>query len=335
MHPDQFNISNEDFEKAMHEIDADLRAESPIFRGREVRGWAMFCQRFGLDEVRMDHPLSQRIYAWFHAMYGDRLNIDFDLGKTVVHLNGDLYPLRCVRSFGTVIVICSPSMLGMNLGPKLRTDGTRPILNILDFVLGLTPAMARRLSFDHCKVILQSYCEAFLTFLGLESAFGQRYIKEAIDDCQMSVESLFLRTPNYGLSRYSSLQAVEKTLKSFILSKGKAPAFTHRLISLTNEAYTLGLPELDKNRIADVQCAASVRYDANGSTKDEAVIAHHSAFDIIREVVLHLPKKPGFQAVTDAKFQIDNSSEKTPAAGLVNLLRDVGQTTIAPPKTRA
>jgi hypothetical protein len=319
MHPDNFSISDADFENAMHEIDAELRAESPLFRGRELKGWMKFCIKFGLDEVRMDHPLSKRIYAWFTAMYGDRLNIDFDLGRTVVHLNSDLYAMRCVRSFGTVVAICSPTFFGVDLGSKVRTDGTRPASNILNYVSGLTAAMASRLSSDNCKVILDTYCEAFLTFLALEAVFDQKHIKEAIDDCQTAVDSLFMRIPNYGLSRYHSLQAVEKVLKSFLVSKGKSPAQVHSLSELTRTAYVLGLPELDPGRIDEVQCGGGVRYNASESTKDQAVIAHYSSFDLIREIGANLPRKGGYFTVVSAQFQIHNSSEVTPAAGLVNL----------------
>jgi hypothetical protein len=321
MHPDDFTISDADFEHAMHGIDAELRAESPLFRGREFKGWAKFCVKFGLDEVRMDHPLSQRIYAWFIAMYGDRLNVDFDLGKTVIHLNSDLYLMRCVRCFGTVIAICSPTFFGVDLGSKIRIDGTRPAANILNYDNDLTSARASRLSSEICQV-LDRYCQAFLTFLTLESVFAQKHIKEAIDDCQTAVESLFMRIPNYGLSRYHSLQAAEKVLKSFLVLKGNDPEKIHDLTKLTRMACALGLPELDRGRIDNVQCGGGVRYNASESTKDQAVSAHYSSFDLIREISAHLPRKGGYFAVVPAKFQIHNSSEITPAAGLVNLPKD-------------
>jgi len=287
MRLDDFIISDMIFDNAMHEIDAELRAESPIFRGREFRGWGKFCVKFDLDEVPMNHPLTQRIFAWFQSMYGDRLNINFDLGKTVINLNGDLYPIRCIRCYGTVDVICSSAMMGKDLGPRMRTGGTHPILNVLDVIPDLTRTMANRLTTEQCKAILDTYSNAFLTFLALESAFGQKHIKEAIDDCQMAIDNLFYRVPNYGMSRYSSLQAAEKTLKSFIHSKGETPRYKHDLSSLAKRAYELGLPELETSRIADVQCDANTRYNAAASTKDQALSAHYSSFDLIRKILPH------------------------------------------------
>ena len=72
----------------------------------------------------MSHSFSQRIFDWFKRLYDDRLNLDGNLGATVVDIKGDLYGVRGVRFSGAMYVICVPALIGRKLR-HVTPQGTR------------------------------------------------------------------------------------------------------------------------------------------------------------------------------------------------------------------
>jgi hypothetical protein len=101
----------------------------------------------------------------------------------------------------------------------------------------------------------------------------------------------------YGLSRWASLQAAEKTLKGFIRVLGDKPPKTHDLQKLASLATHVGLSTsktfqgLDPGLIARAQCSPSVRYD-DTVTREEAVDAHHASLEICRCLALEIRQLP-------------------------------------------
>jgi hypothetical protein len=77
-----FNLSDGEFDAVMTEIDAELRQESDRIVGRELRGWMKFNQRFQAS-IPLGEPLADRIIDWFKNLYGERLNVDADFGKSL------------------------------------------------------------------------------------------------------------------------------------------------------------------------------------------------------------------------------------------------------------
>jgi hypothetical protein len=151
--------------------------------------------------------------------------------------------------------------------------------------------MAKLLSEDECKAILTAYGRMFLTFSRLEAALGKRagkgdapYIKEAMHDLIGSVGSLLTATPNYGQSKWSSLQAVEKVIKSCIREKNVIPKKLHSLADLYATALQLGAPQVDPALLSAVQCAPDVRYDSTLVQKMEALEAHYAALTVCVEL---------------------------------------------------
>src|SRR6185312_4358455 len=80
---DGLHLSDAEFDAVMTEIDAELRRESDRIVGRGLRGCAKFSQRFRMSLI-FGEPFADRIIDWFKAMYGDRLNVDMDFGKSFV-----------------------------------------------------------------------------------------------------------------------------------------------------------------------------------------------------------------------------------------------------------
>lgn len=281
---DGSNLSDAEFDAVLTEIDDQLRTESDRIVGREIRGWMKFCQRFQMSFLLAD-PLAGRIVEWFKVLYGSRLNVDMDFGKSFVAIRGDTYRLRCFRFYGAMYAICSIEAIGRDICERTSQGIERRAVNLLDdSIEELTPELARRLSLLECSEILKRYAEMFLAFSGMEGALSSRYggtdapyMKEAMDDLLESSESILARRPNYGQSNWASLQAAEKVIKSYILEKGGTHGKIHKLDELCKFATQVGLRPISQALIQAIQCKPEVRYDSTLVTKDKALAAHKAA----------------------------------------------------------
>jgi hypothetical protein len=309
---DAWNLSDAEFEAVMAEIDAELRQENDRIVGREVRGWAKFCQRFRIS-IALGEPLADRIVDWFKALYGDRLNVDFDFGKSYVVIRGDTYRVRCFRFYGVMYAICSVQMAGRRICQRTPHDVERAVVNLLDdSVEGLTPELVRRLSPPECCEILTRYRYMYQAFSAIEGALSARYggtdapyMKEAMDDLLESAECMLLRTPNYGQSNWAALQATEKILKSYLLEMGRCHGKSHNLEELCAHASAAGLQPINPTLIKAIQCKADVRYDSQLVTKDKAVAAHEAALIVCGETAKYIRRSTAQASVTNVQIRID------------------------------
>jgi hypothetical protein len=93
-----FNLSDAEFDAVITEIDTKLRQRSTRVPGREVLAFAEYSAKFNVA-IRHDHPTAKRIFAWFDRTYGDRLRPDWDFGRTVVLVKGDVCKMRIIRFY--------------------------------------------------------------------------------------------------------------------------------------------------------------------------------------------------------------------------------------------
>jgi hypothetical protein len=275
------------------EIDNELRASNSQVSGRELRGWMNFCQRFNLA-MRMDDPLAVRIFDWFKKQYGDRLNLQMDFGTTVAHIRHDRYPMRLIRIYGSTIVHCDPVLHDSNFGPSLRTDGTPPKSNLLNYLQGLTREFIKLLTPDECNDLLDAYVRGVLGFSRMQDAHGSPLSKETLDDLHQSAAHLTAHNPNYGFSRWASLQATEKLVKSFIVGRRQTPNKTHDLGILVTSAVSLGMPAPSPANVQEIQCSANVRYSAASVGKFEALKAHYAALILCGDIAPCLNTQSGW-----------------------------------------
>ena len=284
MHIKDFVIDSVEFEAAMRDIDATLKAERPYIPGREIAAVGPFCERFRIDSLDLNHPVALRILDWFKTTYGERLNMDNVIGRTAVYVQGDLFILRCHLLYGRATCICSAEKMGQDLGPKLRSDGTKPVINILEHVTGLTKRLALRLSRADLNNMLVHYVAARDLFQNWGKRRKDPFLADAKADFDIAVDCLVVRK-HYGLARWNYLQATEKALKSFIKQKNGIVKKTHHLATLSQDAKDLGLAPFTEKHIFDVQCSAEVRYDSSFETQESAHKAHLGAMVLISEVL--------------------------------------------------
>jgi len=316
-----FNLSDGEFDAVMTEIDAELRQESDRIVGRELRGWMKFNQRFQAS-IPLGEPLADRIIDWFKNLYGERLNVDADFGKSLVVIRGDAYRIRCFRFYGAMYTICSVDTIGRKISQRTPQGVERTVANLIDgSIEGLTSELARRLSSAECTEILTRYGRAFKAFSAMEGSLSSRYggtdapyIKEAMDDLLEASESMLLRRPNYGQSNWASSQASEKAIKSYIREKGEMHSKTHNLSELCSRATQLGLPRVTQNLIEAIQCKPDVRYDSTLVTKEKALAAYEAALIVCGVIAAFIKRSTAQAALKNVQVRISGG---TPIDGLM------------------
>ncbi len=291
MSKEKFNIKTEaDFRQLMESVDAELRDENTAITARPMMGWLKVSSRFGLG-LRMPAPkrepqagcytgydLTIRIFRWFDERYGDRLKMD-PTWKMVIMLRGDVYRMRLPLVYGSVQVMCSPEQYGSTSAiPGSR--GELPTVNILDLIDDFTEGYAKSLNKDELTSIFNWFQLGFSAKNEIESVAEVSLVREAIGDIEASVTHLFSNPPQYGLSKWASLQATEKIIKAFIDQKGKKFEQTHILDKLATKAEALGLRPIPRPLLDKIQCSPGVRYGTPPVTLAEAVEAHHTALDV-------------------------------------------------------
>jgi len=150
----------------------------------------------------------------------------------------------------------------------------------------------------------------------MQDVQGAPFIREALDDLLESAAHLSSQKPNYGFSRWSSLQAAEKTLKSYIVQNGGNLQKIHKLAELETAASAVGLPALHPSLIADIQCSAEVRYAAYSIRKAEALKAHCAVLNLCTQISPLLKPHSGW--VSEIKIESHElAGEKSPIKRLM------------------
>jgi hypothetical protein len=305
------SLSSEQFESLMEEIDAELNIQMSDCRGRELRGWMLFCQKLKLEGMPLHHPLSDKVTKWFETRYGDRLKIDPCFGCSAILLRNDIVRVRCALFYGRAILFCAPETMHIESQLALNQPA---YLNVLRQCQGLTQGYARALKPDEQSRLLDAYVESERAMACISDAPNEAYVHEARGDLSASVEQLFMRPPQFGSSKWSSLQAVEKFLKSFIVQKGSTHERIHVITELAKQAVNLGLRPIKSELIQVVQCTASVRYDSKLVSRGEAFDAHRAAVLLCAEVAGQFPAQASWTTtlIAPVKVRLGTGSETFP-----------------------
>jgi hypothetical protein len=318
--PVDFQISDPDLHNALLDIDSQLRADNSKVFGRELRGWGLFCQKFNLT-MAMSDPLAVRIFDWFTKQYGDRLKGNLDFGNTVADVRHDFYSLRLPRLYGSAIVHCDPMLPKHHFGPALAVNSGGVKTNLLDYLPGVTPDFINSLTDTECMKLLEAYSRGVVAYSRMDDCQGAPYSKEALDDLHQSAGQLTDHNPNYGFSRWASLQAVEKVLKSFIEQRGKTFKKNHDLTELADIAVTAGLFRPDAGLLGKIQCKADVRYSAASVGKAEALEAHYAALAVCADLAPLLKPQSGWHTQTRMICYVLNGKPRPMGALVVSRLK--------------
>lgn len=282
--------SEEEFLSLMEDIDREMIADNIKISARPLIAGLYVTKRYNisLNPIPPNRPpkkdcfdpleISIRIHKWIEQRYGERTKVYFHTGRVVFPLRGDLYVIRCPKTYGTVRFVCDPNTAG---DKRARIGKNKPpICNILDSIEDLTINFAKSLNAEEVIKITAAFISGMGAYMSLEAISDLDYVNEATGDLDAAVSHLTSNRPQAGLSKWASLQAVEKLVKAYISQKGEKIKRTHSLNRLFEQAKELGLIVPPQMYIDDVQCSAGVRYGETPVSVEDAVKAHLVSLEI-------------------------------------------------------
>lgn len=273
-----------EFEALMEEIDQEMIAEGVGIPARPMMAGLKITRRYNivldvipsnraiLAGVFTPEQISLRIHDWMRKRYGERLKLSFTLGRVVVPLRGSLYAIRCPVVYGSVRFVCEPGRFGQPR-PSIGVR-TVPTCNVIDLIDDFTTGLAQSLTAEEVVKIGLAHTSAMAAHIAVHAISDVQFATEAIGDLDAAVRNLMEHKPQAGLSKWASLQAVEKLLKAYITATGGTVQRHHRLGDHVGDAVKRGLPPPPKRYIVDLQCPAGVRYGQIAVSVEEANIAH-------------------------------------------------------------
>jgi len=307
--------SEQEFLLLMEEIDREMVLENIPITARPFKAISKIALRY--DAIFFPLPpnrppknncfdaleISIRIHDWMKQRYGQRLNIDGCIGRVVIPLRGALYSINCPIVYGTVKFVCEPHTFGQ----KRELIGIKeaPVCNILDSIENITPSLAQSINAEEAIKITIAFIVGMGAYTALDSIKDIVYVREVIGDFHASVSHLITHKSQPGLSKWASLQAVEKLYKAYISQKGEDVKRTHSLQKLCDQATNIGLPSLPKQYINDVQCSAGVRYGEISVSVEDALKAHLVSLEICEFVAQHIGKNLGRKMPVIPEIKID------------------------------
>lgn len=284
----------EDLDPILTEIDNALKAEGIPPHGRPMHAIMRFGTRFHLkmpltklpqgapDDLVMNQTYTARIHEWYDAMYGERLKVDPSANARVAVLaDGDVWELRLPIIYGTAVIVAERS-----LPPVIdRNFQKEPIqINACAALTHVTEKRLRHFSDEDLQEVYGLYCVG----LDVRAAFkrfrkANRKFVEAETDWATAVTQLTAQQPNFGQSRWASLQMCEKFMKGLIEVIGDGdPNQRHNLEHLHDELTKSILGMNLKYLLPDLQCTAAVRYGETPSTREQAYAAHKASLLLVK-----------------------------------------------------
>jgi hypothetical protein len=226
--------------------------------------------------------LGDTINEWFKNKYGVKLVADLNMGCVGLLISGDVFKLK--------IPIFFCSMVGEKNGKSIKLDripGHQLLsFNIYKFVESITPNIIKDISQEEKLKAYSIFNHAVELYNLFEREnLRSELINSAKADYEKSIDYLMGNNKSTGLSKWSSLQATEKVLKSALSCKKVNFHRTHNLFDLFEQLYSIGFPKSDDNLIGQVQCLPGIRYGDNKYSLAEAINSHHISIFLCNKIM--------------------------------------------------
>lgn len=287
----------EDFNALMREIDSALSAEGIRMPHRPMRAIIEIGKRYsipipiaGRRDAAMpgkeNWQLTDRVFGWYDLRYGESLKIDPSRGRFFTEIYGDLWIVRIPLVLGSGVFYASAI---------LDTDKQHGRYNIADFIDNFTDELRRSLTQPQEAFLINQFRIAFDVLPWMEEQSSDSLYKSALADIEASVDSATRQRHDFGLSKWSSLQATEKTLKAAIYDVGGEFSNTHSLRKLIEEATRFGLTLNMESDVEHIQCGPGIRYGDERCDMRGALNAHLAMLRVLWVVKAGMAKIKGTQ----------------------------------------
>lgn len=224
------------------------------------------------------------IVKWIQDRYGDRLNMDFSLGYSLILIRQNPWIIKYPFIIGRARFICERDLTKKFQSFVINESGEPPKRLEINF-LSLIENLPQQLSSELTDIELKELLDHFISFSDFFIKSYEHYKNEqmiiiGLKDLSDSAKYCVNGRVYYGSSRWASLQAAEKFLKFYIDKKGEPFPEIHDLKRLADQAYRLGLPKIENKIIEDTQCNPRVRYKTSEDSTSDVVKAHLGALKI-------------------------------------------------------
>ena len=290
----KFPTSDQGFVELMQVIDRELSDTGYDIPRRPLAAVAKVSDRFGMPlplakppqhaerALHDNWPVSQRIRQWYDERYGDRIKVDWTLGRVIVQIDRDLWSLRVPRIFGSAHFIVSRTPIG-------RTDPTShqgpARCNVVELIDNMTASRMQSLTDLELRTIFENAFLGIEAFSVLEASSGNDLVDSARGDFSVAATLLMSTPARYGESKWASLQAAEKTMKATIALSGSKFSHTHNLAKLARELNESGIHGDLTPFVVSIQCSAGIRYGEEPCSQNEAVAAHHASLGLVKALL--------------------------------------------------
>jgi hypothetical protein len=290
----------------MEWVDSRLREDGTSIPGRPSRAMSILAvelrepfvtpypERALLEGCYTGDDLTMRVEEWFDRRYGERLKIDMSPGRAVILIRNDPWVLKLPLIVGTwEIVTEDPPRDPPDNFARITNPGAPPNKhNCLRSIVDMPDALRSSLRPRERGEILLLFEMCFEVFHGLNDLRESRLVIQSLASIDAAVDHLLGARRNPPLAKWASLQTAEKMLKEYIRAKGARFKHAHDLEVLANHAESLGLPHVGRTQLAEIQCAAGVRYGDVAVSVSEAVQAHLASIAVAGHVARALGAIP-------------------------------------------
>lgn len=191
--------------------------------------------------------VSDYIDEWYAKKYGSIKNSS-PIGLSVVGISGHIFAVELPIIFGS----CS--------------------IQPLQYIKGLTPEIWQAQNENNQRRIEDTVLQIIRRFQVIA-----RHLDIIGGDLNASATHLLGPSGDYGLSKWSSFQAVEKLIKASLQVKKIKYKFDHNLNALLRLSAEHGFPRIPQNLVAKIKTTAGVRYGEKMVELSEAVNAHYAS----------------------------------------------------------
>lgn len=288
-------VSKEEFAVLITDVDRRLREKAVAISARPFHAVPLIADALGVtEEIPADQrdtdgeitaeSLSSHIHRWYEENYGDRLKLRVGPGAIALNIRGEAWKANLPLVYGSVELVADPNLVSdaTSSGLQISRPGRRPTHNVLASIEGLPQQLATLLTNSELREIFDDYVLALGVLQELRGKHkSDTLIAAAFTDLDVAVEKLTNASPDYGLSRWSSLQFAEKVIKAELRAAGVKFPSNHNLGNLAKLLDDHKLFRLDRQRLSEIQCSASVRYGEERTSLREALIAHRSSIRVV------------------------------------------------------